>query len=85
MRILVWFSVMVSLCGCRCPCEPDRSPVALEAEELKYELVDALESRDRDVTNLALWTLEKNGREVPKIAFDRPYAEAKPKLVVLQF
>ena len=43
-------------------------------------IISHLESRDRTAAYLALWTLRKNGFDVSDIQFDKPYAEAQPKL-----
>jgi beta-glucanase (GH16 family) len=43
-------------------------------------IISHLESRGRTVAYLALWTLRKNGFDVSDIQFDKPYAEAQPKL-----
>ena len=46
-------------------------------------IISHLESRGRTAAYLALWTLRKNGFDVPDIQFNKPYAEAQPKLRAL--
>jgi beta-glucanase (GH16 family) len=43
-------------------------------------IISHLESRGRSATYLALWTLNTNGFDVPDIQYDKPYAQAQPKL-----
>lgn len=46
-------------------------------------LLASLASKHRNATNIALWTLRKNGFSLPKIDFTKPYHEARPKLEAL--
>ncbi|MBA4386358.1 MAG: hypothetical protein C0404_00145 [Verrucomicrobia bacterium] len=43
-------------------------------------IIPALQSRSRNTTRIALWTLEQNGFIVPVVFYEKPYAEAKPAL-----
>jgi hypothetical protein len=51
------------------------------AKNARHEgIISALESRDHIAVDIALWTLRQNGFDVPEIALEGPYAEAKPEL-----
>ena len=46
----------------------------------EYKLIQALQSRHRNLTNIALWTLEKDGLPIPPIDFTKPYSQAEPDI-----
>lgn len=49
----------------------------------EYDLIHALQSRHRDLTNIALWTIEEEGLPIPPIDFTEPYSPAEPDLNIL--
>ena len=56
-------------------CDPAPTSDADQAQ-----IVSSLGSRNPTTVHIALWTLEKNGFDVPDIDFEQPYTEAGPQL-----
>ena len=77
MKILFIIAVMTlaCLCGCVTP-----APAKVDKGSQIGNLIGALESKRRNATYVALWTLRQNNYTVPDIDFDRPYSESQPKL-----
>ena len=49
----------------------------------QYDLINALQSRHCNQTNIALWTIEEDGLPIPPIDFTKSYSQAEPDLNLL--